>query len=101
MTEPTHFQEPSGVCTGSDSESGSRSRIHVGRARGRSRPPQGWGPRLTPGAVETGEKPSGRPRGRVSWASVPGSETCWRSEAQDHSNPCSNMAPTTAQADHY
>ncbi len=62
MTEPTHFQEPSPACTGSDSDGGSRSRTHLGRARRRSRPPQRWRPRLPPEAVETGEKPSGRPR---------------------------------------
>ena len=98
---PTHFQEPSPACTGSDSDGGSRSRIHVGRARRRSRPPQGWCPRLTPVAVETGEKPSGRPRGRVSWASVPCNGACWRSEGPDRTNLCSMMTPTTAQADHY
>ncbi len=46
--------------TGSDSGGGSRSRIHVGRARRRSRLRQGWCPRLTSTAVEAGEKPSDR-----------------------------------------
>ncbi len=48
-------------------DGGSRSRFHLGRARRRYRWPQGWCPRLPPAAVESGEKPSDRSRGRVSW----------------------------------
>ncbi len=79
MTQPLHFQEPNpprtadGASSGSDS--GSRSRIHLGRAGERSRRSQGWCPRLRSVAVETGEKPSGRPRGRVSWTGC--ARACW------------------------
>ena len=85
----------------SDSGRGGRSRIHVGRARRRSRRPQGWCPRLPPRTIETGEKPSDRSRGRVSWTSVPCPGACWRPDAPDRTNLCSMMTPTTAQADHY
>ncbi len=101
MTEPTHFHEPSPACTGSDCHGGSRSRIHVGRARRRSRPPQRWWPRLTAVAVETGEKALRS----APWARLVGQRALQRSVLAPRSSGSlesgSMMNPTTAQADHY
>ena len=100
MTPPAHFQVSSPACTGSDS-GGSRSRIHVGRARRRSRLLHGWSARLTSETAEAGEKPSGPSQGRVSRTLVPCTGACWRPEALERPNQCCRMTPTTAQADHY
>lgn len=94
-------QEPSPSGTGSDAGNGSggRRRFHVRRARRRSRPGQGWRPRLRSAAVETGEKRFGLPRLRISW---PSDRACERPEVPDRAIRCSIiMTPTAAQADHY
>ena len=96
-----HSQEPSLICTGSDSDGGSRSRILVGHARRRRRTPQGRCPRLRSVPVETGEKHSDLSRGRVSQNSVPCPGPCWRPKPPGRLAQCSiMMPPTAAQADH-